>query len=138
MGNRLRFSGMEEFRAALRKLPVALSREGGDIVVARATEAGDEIRDAYERHRDSGNLASHVKVDVQQRPTGASAVVKSTAKHARIFESGTQVRKNAKGQNRGAMPPGNIFIPVVVRKRKEMTEDLTGLLEQSGIEVHGG
>ena len=68
---------------------------------------------------------------------GAALIVKSTAKHAYIFENGTQVRKNAKGANRGAMPPGRVFVPTVIRKRKQMLQELKYLLVQAGLDVRG-
>lgn len=138
MATRFEWSGLDELKAALRRLPAELAQEGGDIVVRRATEAKEEIVDRYAGHRESGNLESHVKVDVDQRPTGASAVVKSTAKHAFIFEHGTQVRRDSKGRNRGAMPAANIFVPVMIRKRRAMNEDHANLLRQKGLEVTGG
>lgn len=138
MSNRLTYDGMEEFKAALRQLPVELSRDGGDIVVRRSQEALDEIVEQYQNHSHSGNLASHVRLEVQQQSAGARAVLKSTAKHAVIFENGTQVRKNAAGKNLGAMPPAHIFVPTARRKRAEMVEDLVDLLKRAGLEVSLG
>ena len=51
--------------------------------------------------RDSTTVAPLVRGELI---TGA--VIKNTAKYARIFEHGTQVRHTALGANRGAMPPG--------------------------------
>jgi hypothetical protein len=136
-GNKLAWDGMDEFKAALRKLPKELSDDGGDIVVDHATEAGSDIRAQYEASAVSGNLAAHVKVDVQQTAAGARALVKSTAKHAVIYENGTQVRKNAAGKNLGAMPPAHVFVPTVIRARRAMTAKLIDLLERAGLEVSG-
>jgi hypothetical protein len=63
--------------------------------------------------------------------------VKSTAKHAALFEIGTQARHTNIGANRGSMPPGKIFVPVVVRKRRAMYERLKELLVRHGAKVNG-
>lgn len=136
--NRLVWDGMEEFKAALRQLPKELSGEGGDIVVEHAHTAGEDIRAHYEASAVSGNLAKHVKVEVESRAAGASAIVKSTAKHGIIYENGTQIRKTKGGLNRGAMPPAHVFIPTVIRERRAMVEDLKDLMRTKGLEVTGG
>jgi len=136
--NRLTWDGIEAFKSALRQLPSHLSGRGGDIVVARAHEAGEEVRQGYALHEHTGNLEQHVVVEVESRAAGAVAIVKSTARHAYIFEIGTQIRKTKSGANRGAMPPGNVFVPTVVRKRRAMVEDLKALMTESGLEVSGG
>lgn len=136
--NRLEWDGMEEFTAALRQLPPELSQEGGDIVVSHAETAGDDVRAAYDASAVTGRLVKGVRVEVQSREAGALVVVKSTAKHAFIFEHGTQIRKNRHGKNLGAMPPGNIFVPTVIRERRAMVEDLKDLMRGKGLEVTGG
>lgn len=136
--NRLEWNGMEEFKAALRELPEELSGEGGDIVVSHAETAGDDVRAHYEAAAVTGNLAKHVRVEVLSRSAGAEAVVKSTAKHAHIYENGTQIRKNKAGKNLGAMPPANVFVPTMIRERKAMVEDLKHLMRTKGLEVTGG
>ena len=137
--NRLTWDGMEAFLAALRQLPSHLGGRGGDIVIARAHEAAEEVRQGYALHEHTGNLEQHVVVSVQHRNRGgAQAIVKSTARHAYIFEIGTQIRKTKSGANRGAMPPGNVFIPTVIRKRRTMVDDLKALMTEAGLEVSGG
>lgn len=139
-GNELELRGLAELYAALRRLPEELRERGGQIVTENADEAADEIRAGYTAHKHTGNLADHVKVvkvDGASGKYGAAAIVKSTAKHAYIFENGTQVRKNAKGANRGAMPPGHVFVPIVIRKRRQMYQELQYLLVQAGLDVKG-
>ncbi len=136
--NRLIWEGMDEFRAALRQLPPELSQQGGDIVIEHAQTAGSDIRAAYEASAVTGNLAKHLKVEVLSREFGAAVVVKSTAKHAVIFENGTQIRKTKTGANRGAMPPAHVFVPTVIRERHAMVDDLKALMESKGLEVGGG
>lgn len=136
--NRLTYDGLNEFVADLIQLPKELSGEGGDIVISRATEAGDDIRAEYAASAVTGNLAEHVKVTVKEKNEfGAIAEVKSTARHAYIYENGTQIRKTKDGKNLGAMPPANIFVPTVIRKRRAMVDDLKDLMRDKGLEVSG-
>ena len=67
----------------------------------------------------------------------AGAIVKNRAKHAYIFENGTQARHTGLGYNRGAMPPGHVFIPEIVRRRRGMYEKLAEMLRQHGLQVPG-
>lgn len=134
--NRLVFHGLEELKADLRNLPAELASEASQIVVESANGAATEIVATYpERTR---NLKRGVKV---QMLTGSvffvGAVVKNTAKHAWIFENGTQARHTALGANRGAMPAGRVFVPTVLRWRRRMYEQLTALLERHGLRVTG-
>jgi hypothetical protein len=57
--------------------------------------------------------------------------------HAWMFENGTQARHTAIGANRGAMPPGHVFIRIAIIKRKQMYAQLRGLLERHGLKVTG-
>ena len=136
MSARVTWSGLQELYDGLRNLPSDLAGGAGPIVLGKAEEAGQDIRPAYPRR--SGNLADHVKVESVNAGTyGAAARVRNTAKHAAIFENGTQARHTDLGANRGSMPPGHIFVPIVIKKRREMYEELKGLLEQQGLNVSG-
>jgi hypothetical protein len=68
---------------------------------------------------------------------GTAAVVVNKAKHAWIFESGTQARHNDIGANRGSMPPGHVFVPGVMSKRAEMYRNLGKMVEAHGLIVTG-
>jgi hypothetical protein len=133
--NRFEFDGLDEFKAWLRRLPVHLRDDGAVLVEQRGDEAFDAIHAQYTAHKHSGNLANHLVQEVEVSKFGASVVIKNTAKHAVIFENGTQIRKNKGGANRGAMPAGNIFIPVMQRKRRAMYDDLIELLKSADLEV---
>jgi hypothetical protein len=125
----------DDFLSQLRKLPDELKAEGAHMVEARANGAHATIKGEYGAHKHSGNLMDHTSVEIEESSGGSVAVVKATAKHAFIFENGTQIRKNKKGANRGAMPAGNVFIPAMIRARRLLTEDLVGLLERAGLVV---
>jgi hypothetical protein len=127
--------GLEELKAALLRLPAELTELAGGIVRAASDAAAEEIREAYPEG-ETGNLRRGVRVS--NRPAGAfgvARVVRSTAPHAVLFETGTQTRQTALGYNRGFMPGANIFVPVVTRHRRDMQEDLVALVEDAGIDV---
>ena len=130
--------GLDELRAALLKLPADLTQLATAIVEQAADGAADEIRAAYPEG-ETGNLKKGVRVRTEQgrAPYTVRKVVRSTAPHATLFETGTQTRQTKKGANRGFMPGANIFVPVVVRRRREMDEDLIAVVEQAGIDVRG-
>jgi hypothetical protein len=137
--NRLRFDGLQELRASLRRLPKELRDEAEEIVFGSANDAASDIKAGYEAHRRSGELAD--KVSVQQlKGEGtafAGALIQNKSKLAFIFENGTQVRHTAIGANRGAMPPGHVFVPAVIKRRREMYDKLRALLRGKGLKVTG-
>jgi len=161
MANRIAWDGLDVLTAALRMLPVHLRDEATTIIHATATGAMEEIKAAYP-HGPTGNLKRGVKVTVRASGSapggditpgmgvefGAAGIVKNSAKHAWLFEYGTQGRiryvdtlpsgrvKNF-GWSRGAMPPGRVFIPIVVRRRREMYADLSDVVRKLGFEVAG-
>lgn len=136
MANRIVWEGLDELRAALRALPDELAAEASGIVLAAAEAARQEIVDAYP-HR-TGALWSGMAVTTTAAGRyGAGAVVINRAKHAYIFEVGTQARHTSLGANRGSMPAGNVFIPRVIKHRRAMYEQLKALLERAGLEVSG-
>lgn len=136
MSATLVWNGLEEHIDALRRLPAELAAEAGRLVEDAATAAAVAIRFGYGQHRYSGNLQDHVIVSTAQAGIyGAGAVVKSTAKHAWLFEHGTEERHTDLGQPRGRMPPGNVFIPAIVRERELLKRQLAALLERHGLTV---
>jgi hypothetical protein len=136
MANRFRWTGLDELREELRNLPQDLTAEASDIVNQSAEGAAEFIRAAYPER--TGNLKRGVVVVHQEAGKwGAAKIVKNTAKHAYIFENGSQARHNAIGANRGAMPPGNVFVPRIVRARQQMYRTLAAMLETHGLKVSG-
>ena len=141
MSAELTWIGLDELMAGLKNLPADLTELAEAIVTAAAESAAAEVKAAYPEG-ETGNLKRGVRVSPMQGGTrleakfGVGRVVRSTAPHAWIFESGTQTRQTALGYNRGFMPGANIFVPVMQRHRREMYEDLTAVLEQAGLDVH--
>lgn len=131
-----KFEGLDELKAALRNLPEELTAEAGYIIEGAANAAAVDIKGAYPVR--TGNLRNGVHVTHFSRGRfSAGAIVKNTAKHAHIFERGTQARHNAIGANRGSMPPGNVFIPRIIRARRRMWQQLKELLTRKGLLVTG-
>jgi hypothetical protein len=135
--SQLRINGLDDLRKALLALPPQLVNEAGAITHAQAEEAARQITAAYQSHARTGNLAGHVRVDIGSDRVSASARVRSTAKHAYIFEKGTGSRKWANGKSTGKMPAGNVFIPIAIARRRIMTAALVDLVERSGLTVTG-
>jgi hypothetical protein len=137
--NRLKFEGLEELRASLRRLPVDLRDDAEVIVFDSAKEAVDDIKAGYAKHRRSGDLADKVEA-VQLRGNGtafAGAIVQNKSKLAFIFENGTQARHTNIGANRGSMPAAHVFVPAVIRRRKEMYERLREMMRSHNLTVTG-
>ncbi len=128
-----------------------LAGEASKIVEATANGVASQVRQNYPIGP-TGNLVRGVNVThFEHGKVAAGAIVKSTAKHAWIFEKGTKVRASAGGWatgrgsrkgnragNRGAMPEapeGQKMIPVVVRARRRMFEQLFDLLRRNGFTV---
>jgi len=137
MSTSFKIEGLAELREALRRLPEELRDEARETITREAHAAKDEIYSAYPDH--SGNLRDHLYVsETAGGRFGAAAVVRNTAKHAWIFENGSQTRQTAIGANRGAMPPAHLFIPTVIRHRRVMYRSLADLMRAKGLQVSGG
>lgn len=137
MSSRFEFRGLDELKRELRELPAELAAEAGHIVEVAADGAAADIKAEYGRHVRTGNLRDHVTVVKEISPVSAKAIVKSTARHAQLFEFGTQARHTDIGANRGSMPAGNVFVPRIVRARRRMYQELAALLQRAGLQVRG-
>jgi len=137
--NQIVWEGLTELRAALRELPANLATEASGIVNDAAEGAKAEILAAYQAHRRSGDLAAHLTLG-RGRAIGrfsASTILKNNAKHAWMFENGSQARHHKLGGSTGSMPAAHIFIPTVMRHRRAMYARLAALLEYHGLSVTG-
>lgn len=131
--------GFDEFLLFMQQMPDRLLKEAEVHVSQAADDTLSAIRLSYPEK--SGNLKRGLrKVKI---PAGAGVVgyrVENTAKIAWIFENGamargTMPRETRSGANRGIMPPGNVFIPIAVRRRQVMYERLTDMLRREGFTV---
>lgn len=136
----VRWSGLDELKAALRNLPPELRAEAAHICEATANAARVSVADGYQKGlRNPGELVDKLEVTRQETGSfGVSFTLINRSKLANIFENGTQVRRTAKGANRGQIqPPLHVFIPTVARKRREMYQELADLLTRKGLTVSG-
>lgn len=127
--------GLEELRQALLKLPAVLADKAVLKVNFRTALAATLIRNNYPAR--TGDLREHVKATTFRDGVSVVGTVKNTAKHAYIFETGTQARHTDIGANRGSMPAGHVFIPIVAQERREMYGDLAEIIAGEGLEVSG-
>jgi hypothetical protein len=133
---RVQMDGLNELREQLRRLPEDLANEAGDIVLAHAEAAKREVESGYPYYR--GVLRSRVRIERNRSKVTTSAIVRSAAPHAFIFEKGTVVRRNERGANRGRMPKapeGQAAIPKFIRWRARMVEALKELIRSHGGEI---
>jgi hypothetical protein len=132
----MKWDGLAELYKQLETLPATLTGEAAHIVEGVANAAALDIRSAYPVH--SGNLRDSVFVThFDKGRYSAGAQVKATAPHAWIFENGTAARayytKAGVRHVTGAMPPGHVFVPIVMKHRRLMYSQFAALLERNGI-----
>lgn len=133
MSATVRWNGLDELLEQLRNLPADLTAEAGHIIEASANAAAVQVRSGYGSHRRTGKLQESVVVDVlASGEFGVVRRLRATAKHAHLVEYGTQARHTAIGANRGSMPPAHIFVPAVLRNRRQMYEALKDLVLRHG------
>ena len=137
MASRVVLEGLSQFRQALRDLPEHLRDEASDIVQEAAADADAEVTREYPEGP-TGNLRRGVTRKAEYSRFGLSVTVRSRAKHAWIYERGTQQRRTRTGANRGRMPEApesKRMIPIVIRHRKRMIEKLKDLVRRAGFQV---
>lgn len=137
MSASVRFDGLDQLIAELRNLPRDLAEESGGIVL----DAGTEAHDSIDYPRLSGDLADHLQLKtINAGAFGAAVVLKNTAKHAAIYEHGSQARYTSAGAFRGQMPPASgrqSFVAMSIRARARMYDRLRALLVRHGAIVSG-
>jgi hypothetical protein len=139
---RVEMTGLQELQDALKRLPQDLTYEATSILAAHAEEAYRQIYDKYPvreygRKRGRGNLRRGLTLRNYTDRFSVFAVLRNTANHAYIYEHGTEMRHTARGQSRGAMPPGRVFIPIALRQKRIAVEALKELVRRHGFAVNG-
>jgi hypothetical protein len=140
---RIVWTGLEELRAALRALPRELQDRAVGSVRQAGYRAGGRIGQAYPashaRKRGGGGVRLRQGVRVTEEASsvgGAMAVVRSTAKHAHLWEFGTGDRANRYGPT-GRMVPSKygapVFVAVVEEERARMHAEFVTLLRHTGV-----
>lgn len=131
----VQWSGMDEFRRWLGRLPAELTRQAAPLAerAAAATEQG--ARNGYP-HR-SGDLVAGLSTSIRHAGEyGISVVVRSGARYAGTFDNGSEgPRSTRTGRNRGTAPAGRVFVPAAERARDGMVAGIKVLVEANGFEV---
>lgn len=131
------FDGLPSFREALRRAPEHIKAEADDVVRETASSVARDVQTSYPEGP-TGNLKRGVTSRHERSAFGVSALVRSRARHASIFEKGTAQRQTKRGANRGAMPQppeAERAIPKFIRARQRMTEALIDVVRRAGFEV---
>ncbi len=136
------WSGLDELRAELRKLPEDLAGEAAHIVEGAANAAAVDVKTEYGQHVYTGHLQDGVYVShFQGNKFSAGAILKSASPLAWIFEHGTEVRHyvthNGVTHVTGKMPPSYTFVRAVMRRRRQMYQSLKDLIVRHGLSVSG-
>jgi hypothetical protein len=138
MSATVKLEGLDDLLAELLKLPETLKAEAAQIVLEAAESCKREVQAAYPTGP-TGNLKRGVTMNVDSNSRfGVAARVKSNAKHVHIFENGTQQRHTNSGANRGRMPrapESERMIPIVIRARRRMVQQLIEMVQKHGLEV---
>lgn len=122
--------GLAEFRHELKNLPDELVGEASKIVLDAAQHARQAIEAAYPEGP-TGNLKRGVRMDVQAVSRGGSAArVRSTARHAHLFEGGYRGKAP-----RRTVPESQQMIPIAIRARRQMYVDLIRMVQAHGLTV---
>lgn len=150
MSVQFKIDGLAELRKALLDLPEHLQANAEAIVREAADDAASAVKARYEQHRTSTatytpgrgvrlarrHLADSVSVSFRGAKSGAAvARVVVDAPHAHLFEFGTQNRQWEGGKSTGAAPARPTLVPVAIRQRREMTNELIAVVERAGLKV---
>jgi len=135
MSARLTITGLDELRYALTHLPAQLAEEAEAIIDNRAELMKAEVYQRYPKR--TGNLRKGLVIKDAARGVHVPGLrVVNRAAHAWLFENGTEARHTKLGADRGAMPPGRVFIPAAIRHRRLMVAELVAMLERNGLVIH--
>ena len=132
----LRIDGLDEELAELTALPTTLRDNARPTVSSAADQAEAAIRGAYPVV--SGALREGLRQEPIETPFGYKVRLINDAPHAVWYEYGTELRQTSLGYNRGRMPAAKVFVPEVMRDRREMIDDLIPVVEAEGLTVRGG
>jgi hypothetical protein len=129
MGAKIEMKGLQELRDELRRLPADLTDEATHIVQTHAESAKQEIEAAYPTW--TGHLKAGLTISRVQATFTTAAILRNRAKHAYIYEHGSEMRHTDSGAARGRMPPGHVFLPISGRWRALMIWDLIRLVRRA-------
>lgn len=124
------WNGLSEFRSLLKNMPDELVGEASKIVMDTAQRARKDIEAAYPQGP-TGNLKRGVRMEVQAVSRGGTAArVRSTARHAHLFEGGYRGKAP-----RRTVPESQQMIPIAIRARRQMYVELIRMVQAHGLTV---
>lgn len=140
----MKWEGLEEFREAMQHLPDDLRDDAEGIVQEAVDHAEAEIYAAYGRK--TGNLRDHLKQErVASGPFGITIRLKNTAKHAWLWDNGTEARHyitesgaiHETGAMWGKTAPPHTFVRGSIKWRRWMYDQLKAMLVEHGLLTRG-
>lgn len=140
----MKWEGLDDLRDALRRLPVDLRDDSGEIVQEAAREAFNTISQEYGEH--TGALRRGLRLRGLQVSTFGSAVdLVNTAPHAWLWDHGSEARhyitkhgvKHPTGKMWGRSSPPHTFGRASGRARRAMVGKLIAMMERHGLIVSG-
>ena len=124
------FDGLIEMIDDLRRMPTEIEKAASWHVQEAAETMASEVRGEYPTV--TGNLARGVRVT---RVNAFRAIVRSTARHAWLYEKGSVARRHASGKvgRQDARGDAEVFIPAAIKARQHMTEQLVRVVESQTV-----
>lgn len=138
MANSVVWNGLDEYRAQLKQLPEACTKEAANVVEAGVNSAYVTISGVYGAHRHTGTLQKRLKIEPlkQKRQLTTGLVLKSGSPIAWLFDNGSQARHHASGKSTGTMwgktPPTHIFVKTIIAARRKITDALKAMVLRNG------
>jgi hypothetical protein len=134
------WSGLAELKKGLHDLPADLTREAKTIVDRTAQTTLNQTALAYTGG--AAGLRSSLKIHSSEHYGLAFSEVRNTAKEAHLWEFGTQNRRTYAGWNRGRVIPAadrgqQGLVPIAIRNRRRMYDELMAMLTRAGLTVTG-
>ena len=135
--NRVVWEGLKEYMDALQLMPAECAGESGKAIEGEMNQFALQYRTQLPTGP-TGNLKQGVQVIALEYKGKLTpgAGVKNAAFHAHLWEFGTKKRvlKGRRmypaGTNRGTMPKGNLFVPMVVRTRRTITGLIHAIIDR--------
>jgi hypothetical protein len=134
------WSGLEEFRDALKRLPTDLRDDAAEIMNTEVEVARAAIDAEYATHTVTGTLRARLRLTTKyDGPYGYRAELRNRAAHAWIFDYGTEARHYVTASGRthatGKMPPTHTFVRNAIRARERIQTRIVKMMEGHGLEV---
>jgi hypothetical protein len=139
------WSGLEEFRDALKRLPTDLRDDAAAIMNEEVEAARAAIDADYAQHEFTGNLRARLLLTTKyDGPFGYRAELRNRAHHAWLFDNGSEARHyvheksgriHATGKMWGKTPPAHTFVRNAMRARERIQTRIVAMMEAAGLEV---